>query len=121
MAKTAKSGLAIDSPGFFTDLPINKSHLSEHFGVARSTIWAWHKVAYYRVPNFKEAYPLKADGKIDKLAPLSPWQAWVLSLIGRLFKLYGTEERVKFYIQQNPDDFSSYTFKVAAKNIWNSK
>jgi hypothetical protein len=118
MAKTKKSGLAIDSPGFFTDLPINKSHLAEHFGVARSTIWQWHRLAYFRVAGFKEAYPKKADGGIDKTAPLSPFQAWVMSLIGRLFKLYGTEERVKMYVQNNPDDFSIYTFKSAAKNVW---
>ncbi|MFM6133007.1 MAG: hypothetical protein ACKPE3_40380 [Sphaerospermopsis kisseleviana] len=120
MAKTAKSGLAKDSLAFFTDLPIPKIRLASELGVARSTLWQWHKLAYYRVSGFKENYPKKADGKIDKTAPLSGYQAWCISLIGRLFKIYGSEERVKLYILNNPDDFSIYKFKAAAHKIYES-
>jgi hypothetical protein len=116
--KSAKTGLAKDSPPFFTDLPINKTNLAKELGIARSTLYLWSRIAYFRVPGFKEAYPIKANGMIDKQAPLSPYQCWVISLIGRLFKIYETSERVAQYISKNPDDFSIYKFKAAIAKMY---
>lgn len=116
--KTAKTGLAKDSPPFFTDLPMNKSHLAKELNVARSTMWCWCRLAYFRLPSFRESYPLKSDGSIDKTAPLSPYQCWVISLIGRLFKIYESQERVATYLSKNPDDFSIHKFKAAVSKMY---
>ncbi|MEA5516569.1 hypothetical protein [Nodularia sp. UHCC 0506] len=101
----------------FLDFPATKSHLAELLGVARSTLVTWENIAFWRITSFRDAYPKKADGSRDRESPLSPYQAWVLSRVGRLMAQLRRSERVRGYILQNPNDFSKYSYTKAQKQL----
>lgn len=101
----------------FLDFPCSKSRLSEILGVSRSTLWLWSEIAFWRIPQFREAYPKKEDGQFDKESPLSPYQCWVLARIGRLMNLVQSAERVKAGIRRNPNHFSIWTYRKAQEQL----
>ena len=101
----------------FLDFPTSKTYLSELLGVSRSTLYLWADLAFWRISNFRDAYPKKLDGSYDVTSPLSPYQSWCLARIGRLITQVVTLERVKTAIKTNPNYFSKYTYKTALRNL----
>jgi hypothetical protein len=101
----------------FLEFPCTKTHLSELLGVARSTLVIWENIAFWRIEPFRNAYPKAQDGSIDRESPLSPYQAWVLSRVGRLMAQLRRSERVKGYILKNPNDFSRYRYHQAFQQL----
>jgi hypothetical protein len=101
----------------FLDFPANKTYLAQILGVSRSTIYIWSEIAFWRIPQFREAFPKKEGGQFDKESPLSPYQCWVLARIGRLMSQVVTAERVKAGIKRNPNHFSIYTYRKAQEQL----
>lgn len=101
----------------FLDFPANKTYLSSLLGVSRSTVYLWSEIAFWRIPQFREAFPKKPDGSYDKESPLSPYQCWVLARVGRLMSQVVTAERVKAGIKRNPNHFSLWTYRKAQENL----
>jgi len=114
--KTLDSGIQINAPVFYTDLPMSKTNLAKTLEVARSTVWLWAELAYMRVEDFRKAYPT-VEGKVIKTAPLSPYQCWVVNEIGRIFKLLGNDKLVRAYVSENSKDFSILKFKSLVSKI----
>ncbi len=114
--KTLESGLALNSPAFFTDSPMSKNDLAKTLGVGRSTIGNWARKAYFYIPDFKNAYPV-LNGEIIKQAPLSPYQCWCLTQVGKTVKMMGNVNLAIQYINENPKEFSKNQFKVAVSKI----
>jgi hypothetical protein len=112
--RRCKSSTDLD---LFLDFPATKSHLAELLGVARSTLVIWENIAFWRIASFRDAYPKKADGTKDRESPLSPYQCWVLSRVGRLMSQLRRSERVKGYILQNPNDFNKYAYSKAHNQL----
>jgi len=112
--RRSKASTDID---IFLDFPTTKTHLAEVLGVARSTLCIWEGIAFWRIRSFREVYPKKPDGSFDRESPLSPYQCWVLSRVGRLMSQLRRSERVKSYILKNPNDFSKYHFQKAQAEI----
>ena len=101
----------------FCDYPLTKSELVEYLGVSRDSVVRWATLAFFRIPAFRESYPKKSDGTIDSEAPLTPYQCWILSRLGREFRKLRTAERVKLGIKLNPNIYSKYTYQTALKNL----
>ncbi|GBE95640.1 hypothetical protein [Nostoc cycadae] len=101
----------------FLEFPATKTHLADLLGVARSTLVAWENIAFWRIESFRNAYPKAHDGNIDRESPLSPYQAWVLSRVGRLMAQLRRSERVKGYILKNQPDFSRYRYQQAFQQL----
>lgn len=101
----------------FLDFSSTKTHLADLLGVARSTLVTWENLAFWRIPSFRDAYPKNHDGSYDRESPLSPYQGWVLSRVGRLMAQLRRSERVKGYIAKNPNDFSRYRYQQAFGQI----
>lgn len=101
----------------FLDFPANKTYVSVILGVSRSTVYLWSEIAFWRIPQFREAYPKKPDGSYDKESPLSPYQCWVIGRIGRLMSQVVSAERVKVGIKKNPNYFNLYTYKKAQEQL----
>ncbi|MBD2303611.1 hypothetical protein [Nostoc sp. FACHB-190] len=101
----------------FLDFQTNKTHLAQILGVSRSTVYLWSEIAFWRIPQFREAFPKKPDDSYDKESPLSPYQCWVLARIGRLMSQVVTAERVKAGIKRNPNYFSVYTYRKAQEQL----
>jgi len=114
--KTLESGLAVNTPPFFTDLPITKNDLAKAIGVGRSTLGIWARKARFHVPDFAKAYPVLGGKQIIK-APLSPYQAWVLVQFGKTVKMMGNVELALQYVHENQKEFSLNQFRVAASKI----
>lgn len=90
----------------FLEFPATKTHLADLLGVARSTLYAWENIAFWRIESFCNAHPKTHDGSLDRESPLSPYQSWVLGCVGRMMAQLRRGERVKQYIAKNPNDFS---------------
>lgn len=101
----------------FLEFPATKTHLADLLGVARSTLVAWENIAFWRIESFRNAYPKAHDGSIDRESPLSPYQAWVLSRVGRIMAQLRRSERVKGYVLKNPQDFSRYRYQQASQQL----
>jgi len=101
----------------FTDFPLTKTQLAETLGVTRSTVYLWSDLGFWRIANFRDAYPKKSDGNFDRESPLSPYQCWVIARIGRLINQLASSDRVKTAIKTNPNYFSIYTYKTALRNL----
>lgn len=113
-------GLALDTPGLFCESYVTKSELARLLDVARSTLVSWDSLAFYRIPTYRDSYPVKVDGASDSLrrsvadrtCPLSPYQSWVLSRIGRVMQNLKSSERVKNYIKNHPQEFTPACFQA---------
>lgn len=105
----------------FLEFPATKTHLADLLGVARSTLVAWENLAFWRLPSFRDAYPKTHDGSFDRESPLSPYQAWVLSRVGRVMAQLRRSERVKQYLTQKPNEFSRYRYQQAFQQIQSKK
>ena len=101
----------------FLDFPATKTHLAELLGVARSTLVIWENIAFWRIESFRNAYPKSHDGSVDRESPLSPYQGWVLSRVGRLMAQLRRGDRVKGYIAKNPNDFSRYRYQQSFQQV----
>jgi hypothetical protein len=101
----------------FLEFPATKTHLAELLGVARSTLLIWENLAFWRIEAFRNAYPKNQDGSFDRESPLSPYQAWVLSRVGRLMAQLRRSERVKKYLTQRPHEFSKYRYQQAFQQL----
>jgi hypothetical protein len=101
----------------FIDFPATKTHLAEVLGVSRSTLVTWENIAFWRIEAFRNAYPKAHDGSLDRESPLSPYQAWVLSRVGRLMAQLRRSERVKGYIAKNSNDFSRFKYQQAFQQL----
>ncbi|AFZ61434.1 hypothetical protein H6G54_28510 [Anabaena cylindrica FACHB-243] len=101
----------------FTDYCLTKTELTDILGVSRDSIVRWSKLALYRIPSFRDAYPKKSDGDADNEAPLNPYQCWVISRIARDFAKLGTAERVRLGITKNTQNYSVYTYRTALRNL----
>jgi hypothetical protein len=109
-ASNSSRGLDLDSPGLFCESYVTKSELARILNIARSTLVSWDGIALYRIDSYRQAYPVKADGSTDRSCPLSPYQSWCLSRIGRVMQNLKSAERVKNYIKKHPEDFSPAKF-----------
>ena len=85
-ASNSARGLDLDSPGLFCETYVTKSELARILNVARSTLVSWDSIAPYHIDSYQQAYPVKADGSTDRSCPLSPYQSWVLSRVGRVMQ-----------------------------------
>ncbi|HYW21802.1 MAG TPA: hypothetical protein VE956_21335 [Nodularia sp. (in: cyanobacteria)] len=101
----------------FIEFPATKTHLADLLGVARSTLCTWENIAFWRIESFRNAYPKIHDGSLDRESPLSPYQAWVLSRVGRLMAQLRRGERVKGYILKNQQDFNRYRYQQAFQQV----
>lgn len=101
----------------FTDYCLTKTELAEVLGASRDSIVRWSKLALYRIPSFREAYPKKSDGDADSEAPLNPYQCWVISKISRDFAKLKTAERVRLAISRHPNNYSLYTYRKAQEQL----
>ncbi len=101
----------------FLDFWITKSDLANLLGVARSTINVWENLAFWRIDHFRQSYPKKSDGTFDRESPISPYQAWVLGRIGRVMSQVRRSQRVKSYIQQNPQEFSKFRYQAISQQV----
>jgi hypothetical protein len=101
----------------FIDFPSTKTYLAEVLGVSRSTLVTWENIAFWRIEAFRNAYPKAHDGSLDRESPLSPYQAWILSRVGRLMAQLRRSERVKGYIAKNPNDFSRFKYQQAFQQL----
>lgn len=115
MTKKRRSSNSFED--LFTDYCLTKTELAEVLGASRDSIVRWSNIALYRIPSFREAYPKKSDGSADNLAPLSPYQCWVISKISRDFAKLGTAQRVRDAISKHPQNYSIYTYRTALKNL----
>ncbi|WP_414545190.1 hypothetical protein [Nostoc sp. CCY0012] len=111
-ASNSSRGLDLDSPGLFCSSYVTKSELAKILNVARSTLISWDSIALYRIDSYRQAYPVKADGSTDRSCPLSPYQSWVLSRVGRIMQNLKSAERVKNYIKKYPQEFSPTNFQA---------
>lgn len=101
----------------FIDFPSTKTYLAEVLGVSRSTLVTWENIAFWRIEAFRNAYPKAQDGSLDRESPLSPYQAWILSRVGRLMAQLRRSERVKAYIAKNTNDFSRFKYQQAFQQL----
>jgi len=101
----------------FLDFWITKSQLASLLGVSRSTLVTWENLAFWRIDHFRQSYPKKSDGTFDRESPLSPYQSWVLGRIGRAMSQVRSSERVKAYIQQNPQEFSKFKYQASSQQV----
>jgi hypothetical protein len=111
-ASNSSRGLDLDDPGLFCSSYVTKSELARILNVARSTLVSWDGIALYRIDGYRQAYPVKTDGSTDRSCPLSPYQSWVLSRIGRVMANLRSVERVKNYIKKYPQEFSQAKFQA---------
>jgi hypothetical protein len=111
-ASNSSRGLDLDDPGLFCSSYVTKSELARILNVARSTLVSWDGIALYRIDGYRQAYPVKTDGSTDRSCPLSPYQSWVLSRIGRVMANLRSVERVKTYIKKYPQEFSQAKFQA---------
>ena len=108
--------IPLDRLDIYIDHPVSKSQLATYFGVARSTLGNWENLAFWRLPSFREAYP-QLDNSRDRTAPLSPYQAWVLSRVGDLILRLGRLQRVRAYIDNNQHEFARYRFEKIHRGV----
>jgi hypothetical protein len=101
----------------FIDIPrISKSALAEVVGVSRSTLLAWENLAFWRLTEFRKAYPQK-DGIFLRESPLTAYQSWVIGKIGRLMSQLNSTELVRMALTENPHQFSKYRYQQAQKAL----
>lgn len=77
----------------------------------------WDNLAFWRVASYRNSYPKTQDGSLDRQAPLSPYQSWVLCRVGRLIQQLASAERVKLAIAKNPSYFSIYSYNQSMKEV----
>ncbi|MEA5504740.1 hypothetical protein VB735_16795 [Halotia wernerae UHCC 0503] len=116
-ASNSSRGLDLDDPGLFCESYVTKSELARILNIARSTLVSWDGIALYRIDSYRQAYPVKADGSTDRSCPLSPYQSWVLSRVGRVMQNLKSAERVKNYIRKYPQEFTIAKFQAQFNQV----
>ncbi|BAY42361.1 hypothetical protein NIES2111_67840 (plasmid) [Nostoc sp. NIES-2111] len=116
-ASNSSRGLDLDSPSLFCSSYVTKSELARILNIARSTLVSWDSIALYRIESYRQAYPVKANGSTDRSCPLSPYQSWVLSRVGRVMQNLKSAERVKNYIKKYPQEFSPAKFQAQFNQV----
>jgi hypothetical protein len=116
-ASNSARGLDLDTPGLFCETYVTKSELARILNVARSTLVSWDSIALYHIDSYRQAYPVKADGSTDRSCPLSPYQSWVLSRVGRVMQNLKSAERVKNYIRKYPQEFTIAKFQAQFNQV----
>lgn len=102
---------------FFADCPLSKSAVSRALSTSRSSIKRLEEIAYTRIDNFANDYPLypKAEwisrkSKHNREAPLTPFQIWVLSLLQKSMKVLNNKNGVEGFIAANNYLFTKTTY-----------
>lgn len=107
----------------FIDFNPTKKDLAAVLQTSRTTIWKWDGIAYDLLKEYREDYPKRTLAQIvkspekykdpkafDTEAPLTSYQAWVLSKVQSLFSQLKREIRVKAYLEARPEEFTKSRF-----------
>lgn len=118
MKRRYRGTLANDPPGLFCNCHMTKTELSKALNVDRGTVKNWDEIAFWKLPDYRAEYPKREDGTYDREAPLSPYQVWVVSLIGRYMTNMRRAEKVKQEIKAYPHRFSVNQFKLKFAQVY---